>query len=166
MQKKAANSPLWLESNQQGTTLMELAIVVIVIGFLVPAIAGIINIQSKSLALVFNRTIITYEARNVMNELRSDLLKTCPDKVINISAGYLVFTKSDGGRVEYLAKNGDLLRNHKIVITGLEKDPFTYYDKNLQEISFPQKLKLISVFFLIQKNGQAVNLEEAIYVRN
>jgi len=136
---------------QNGFSLIELVIAIVITGIFASVIIGIVGQHSQSFAKIFNQSVIMSEGRKAMNRLRIDLQNLSPDS---------------GNTITYNYSQDKLSRNDKVIANFLQSATFTYLDKSKNETDDSQNLCYIKVNLIFKRNQETFKIEELIYARN
>ena len=151
---------------QNGFSLIELVIAIVITGIFASVIIGIVGQHSQSFAKIFNQSVIMSEGRKAMNRLRIDLQNLSPDSISIMHPDLLKFNDINGNTITYNYSQDKLSRNDKVIANFLQSATFTYLDKSKNETDDSQNLCYIKVNLIFKRNQETFKIEELIYARN
>jgi competence protein ComGF len=152
--------------SQDGFTLMEAVIVILVVTVLSFIVVDIIYLQVVNFNQVFNRSILMSEWRRALSQLRVDVPEIVPDNIVTMQGNRLTFTDLDGKTIDYEYSSNKLKRNGVVTADWVQADPFKYLDKNQNITTDSDSLTFVRVTLDFDRNGKTVQMSELLYLRN
>ncbi len=151
---------------ENGFTLLEMIVSIIILGILGVIAVSIIANQTESFNQVVNQTVGLTDSRKVVRMLRSDIQNLTVANIITKNGDQFEFTDNDGTNISYQKTGSEFTRNENLILTGLDQSPFTYLNIDQQTTSTTDSIKFIGVSLSIVINNESVVMEEIIYARN
>jgi prepilin-type N-terminal cleavage/methylation domain-containing protein len=151
---------------ENGFTLLELIMVIVIMGIMALVMTGIIGTQAQSFVSTFNSSSILHEGRRTIDMLRSDLHGLSADNINTMDADHLIFTDSDGNTLDYELSDSTLSRNGTITARFLKQNPFSYLDIDQSETAVTADVVFIKITLDFERYNEYHKHEEIVYLRN
>ena len=156
-----------LSQDQSGFTLLELIVSIILLGILLSFSVGIIALNGEAVKRIYIQSSGSAEVRNTFRQMRADLQRLSADSILHALPNRLTYYDINGIYINYHMIGNNLLRNDRIILYNLNQAPFSYRDKNFQQISSPvNAIKYVEVQLFFSKNEQTFRFTDIFYVRN
>jgi len=155
-------------SRENGFTLTEVILSVVLVGIVTSLALGILHTQARTYSQIYNRSLMTFEARNALRLLRSEIRSMNPNNISTLSAGTLEFTDVQNNTVLYNYKEQDkeLIRNNQVILKNLTAAPFQYLDKDQNVTEQKSEVRFVKINLQLAAGNESAQMEELIYVRN
>ncbi len=152
---------------QEGFTLVELTVTIVVLGILLGLATGIVALSAESISQTFSVTGARTELRDARRALRSDIQKMSADSLLTAQSDEITFYDQDGNYVNYHMVGSSLLRNDAVLLENVQSAPFGYRDESFNQISSPLNLiRYVELSITITYNGEVRSVSDMFYVRN
>ncbi len=153
-------------SRENGFTLIEVIISVVLVGIVTSLALGILHTQAQTYSQIYNRSMLTFEARNALRLMRSEIRSMNPESITALDANQLEFTDVENNAVSYKFQNGELTRNNQVILKNLTKAPFTFLDKDQNVTDQKSDIRFVRIKLFLAAGNETAQMEELIYVRN
>lgn len=161
---------------QEGFTLIELVISIVILGILSLVTYGVIALNSRTFNSVKDNTLAYWDIRRAMQILRQDIQEIRPGNLIpeangTFSTARLSFRSLDGNTITY-RKDGQYLQrkvnqqNWLTLLSGVQQNPFGFFDVNSVNTNNKNNVVFIQVILEAEQNSKTVALEDKFYARN
>jgi len=161
---------------QEGFTLLEMVIALVILGIITLATMGIISVNARTFNSVKNTTAANWDLRKTLHAIRQDVQQISPPNLIyenngQFSSAKLNFTDRNGTAVSY-ERSSNIFRR-KVgaqawveLLTTMNKDPFSFLDINSNPTNNRNNVAFIEVSLQIPGDTQDITMDDKFYVRN
>jgi prepilin-type N-terminal cleavage/methylation domain-containing protein len=153
-------------NKENGFTLLEFIVVIIILGILSVGIVSLMNRQAETFSRVFTNSDLLSNGRKAIDLLRRDLHSVSPDSISTMTSSSLSFKNSDGNTISYTLSSSTLSRNGVTQAEYIQNNPFSYLDASQNTAATIADLVFIKVDLQMGKSTETVQLEELIFLRN
>jgi len=164
------------EHSQQGLTLIELVISIVILGIISLVSYGVIALNARTFNSVRDNTLANWDVRRAMQILRHDIQEIRPQNLISeadgsLSGARLRFTSLDGNTITY-RKDGEYLQRRVnlqdwlTLVSGIQQNPFQYLNISSNSTNNKNNVVFIKVTLESVQGSKTVTLEDKFYVRN
>lgn len=151
---------------ENGFTLMELVVAMIILGIIGTVATIIIFNQTRTFNRVFNQTDAMYDTRKAIGIIRKDIQNLSVENITNMESGNFQYTDNDGNTVKYEVSGNNLLKNDNNILNGLNENPFTFLNAEKNLTASSDSVRFFQVRLSVTRNEESVLVEELIYARN
>ncbi len=158
-------------ADEQGMTLIELVIVIVVVAVLASFVSHIVYYEVETFYVVTNRKEGVQNARFATQLMSRDLRQIMtPDSIINATADSIKFKDINGELMTYLYHNSQLLRNGDLLLDGTTMFGFSFADDDGSAMTFPvtdpTRIRTVSFSLTANTAGQPVTTQVSVTPRN
>ncbi|MCP4411102.1 MAG: prepilin-type N-terminal cleavage/methylation domain-containing protein, partial [Gammaproteobacteria bacterium] len=118
--------------SENGFTLLELVISVVLIGIIGTIIISVVANQTVSFNRVLNHTVGLTDSRKAIQMVRKDIQNLTVANIITMTSDELGFIDNNGANVTYLKTGSNFTRNDNTILNGLDQSPFKYLNIDQQ----------------------------------
>lgn len=153
-------------SAEDGFSLMELAMVLVIAGIAVTITAGIMDIQIETFVRIFSRNSLVSDARSALRYMQVDFREIDPDNILTMQDNHFVFTDLRGNTVDWQYGSGTLTRNSQTMLSDLQSAPFAFLDSTMTPTTDSGDLYCVSVTLSLLRDAESLIMGENLYARN
>ncbi len=152
--------------SENGFTLLELVISVVLIGIIGTLIISVVANQTVSFNRVLDHTVGLADSRKAIQMVRKDVQNLTVANITKMTGDQLRFVDNNGNNVVYKKAGSKFTRNNDIILDGLNQSPFRYLNIDQQVTAEEDSVKFIGITLSIVRSTESVVMEEIIYARN
>lgn len=151
---------------QQGFTLIEIALVVVLLGLISTAVVRFYSQQLIATQTMQNASDAFWQARLAMERMVIDIRSIQSTNAITTNtSNTLAFTDVNNSTYTYTLSGTNLLCNSRVLASGINSLTFSYFDKNGTSTATLANVRYIKVAINVTKNNTNVNLTTSVYLR-
>ncbi len=156
-----------MRRQQQGFTLIEFVIVIILLGVIA---IGINTIYTQSLLGMLagqNTSDALWQGRLGMERMIKEIRATrSAGDISTFTSGEYSFTDISGNSIDYKLSGGGLVRNAVPLADGISSLAFTYYDKSGNTTATAANIEYIKISMHVTQNNTNFTLTSGVYLRD
>ena len=157
--------------NAQGTTLIELIMVITIVGVLV----GVSSMYIKETIdlwsfLSFRTEAVAKQRMSLMRMAREMRQIKSNATIYNATATQFRFQDMNNATIEYILNATNVMRNADILVNNVNNLTFSYYDVNNTVVAVPvvnlTSIRRISINMTVQSGNRTKTVATQVYPRN
>ncbi len=139
---------------QQGFTLIELVIVIIIIGIVAGVSSMMIAQGVTGSQGAEQQDAIAWQTRVALSRMEREIRTADPNKITTATSTQFIFQDADGNTVNYQLSGTQLLRNSKVLADDIGSFSFLYYSKTGTTPGVPANIRYVLIIANITSDGQ------------
>lgn len=156
---------------EQGFTLVELVIVVVLVSVIAGAVGQVLVYEIDTYRLISDRNRELQRARLALQFLTRDLRQIlAPDSIFYADADSILFDDPNDTVITYTFNQQTLFRNGDALLPNVAEFDLSYYDETGQVLSRPVEspslIRSIAFEAVTEGSGRSVRLRQHITPRN
>jgi len=155
-----------MQKKQQGFTLLELVLVILLTS-IIAGVASKIIAQGLTIYLTARYTTdADWQGRLALERMARDIRAVSSGGISTAAASQLTFTDTNGNSVSYSLSSTSLMRNSQILANGVSTLTFGYFDKNGATTATSSLIRYIKITLTIVQDNTNFSLSTSVYPRN
>ena len=151
---------------QQGFTLIEMALVIVLLGLISAAVVRFYSQQLIATQTMQNVSDAFWQARLAMERMVIDIRSIRSTNAITTNtSNTLAFTDINNSTYTYTLSGTNLLCNSRVLASGVNSLAFSYYDKTGAITATLANIRYIRIAINVTKNNTNINLTTSVYLR-
>ncbi len=154
-------------AKQNGYTLVEIVIVIVLLGILASAGSGVIVQAFDSYFTTKNITGANWQSALAIERMTRDLKAiTSSNDILYATSSRFRIKDLDGSDIDYQVTNDQLLRNNQVLADGINAINFTYYNSNAAITTTIEQIRYLVVTLNIDYKNTNFQTATTIYLWN
>lgn len=156
-----------MPTHQNGFTLVELIIVIVILGILVVVTEPLLQSGFDAYFTQRNITEANWQESLALSRMKRDIrgMPTLAN-ITMATSSELAFTDSENESVDYTLSGTNLLRNTDVLASGVNSISFAYYNRYGATTTTLSDIRYINITLNVTKNNVDYTTFTTIFVRN
>jgi len=152
---------------EQGFTMIELIMVIVLLGILAVPAAQILSTAFKSYLTAQAITEANWQGQIAMERMARDIADVASSSSVStMTSNQFQFIDMSGNSLNYTLSGTNLMSNAQILASGVSSLTFNYYDQNGNTVTTNTNLHVVSISLTITENQSNYNLTTSVYLRD
>jgi prepilin-type N-terminal cleavage/methylation domain-containing protein len=152
---------------QNGFTLIELAMVIVIIGIIAAMASSMISQGFEAYFTGKNVMDADWQGRLALERMARDIreIRSAGD-ISTMTASQLTFVDLSGNTITYQLSGTNLMRNSQILANGIQSMTLSYFDANGSTTASASAVRYISISLNVTQNNTNITVATAVYARD
>jgi len=156
-----------LRQNENGFTLIELVMVIILSGIMVAVSMRMLAVGFSAYLKGSNAVSAEQQAHLALERMARDIRAVrSPADISTATASQLTFTDFTGNSIAYSLSSTNLTRGSQILAGGISSLTFSYYDLNGNTTATLTAIRYIGISLNVTQGGSNFTISTAVYPEN